>query len=182
MITSEVAHRYASALFLLATDADQHAANLSALQSLAQLFNDDKGIQNFINSPLVRAEKKEEILSAALKDKGVDTNVYNLLLLLAKKGRLPVLSEIATAYEAKTDEVGHVKRGVVRAATALNDTQKAQLLKTIETYTHSKVVLNYQEDANLMGGLTAQVGSLTFDDTVSAHLKRLKDDLNRSQA
>lgn len=180
MISSEVANRYAAALFSLATNAEDHQNFLQTLKQLSAVLHQDKGIEAFINSPLIRAEKKEEALRAAFKDQNINNNVLNLILLLARKDRLTILSQISAAYEHRSDEVAHVKRGNVRAAAALNDKQKADIQKIVEAYTKNKVVLAYQEDATLLGGLIAQVGSLTFDDSLSAHLKRIKEDLNRS--
>ncbi len=180
MISSEVANRYAAALFSLASTAEEHSIFLQSLKQLSEAFHQDKAVLEFLNSPLVRAEKKEEALQAALKNQNINVNVLNLVLLLAKKDRLSILSQISTAYEQKADQAAHIKRGTVRSASILNDKQKTDIQKIIETYTKNKVVLAYQEDVSLLGGLTAQVGSLTFDDSLFAHLKRIKEDLNRS--
>ncbi len=180
MITSDVARRYAVAIFSCATSPDEHQSFLSSLRQLADVLDKDKAIHEFVISPLVRAEAKEEALGAALKGQGLNQNIVNLILLLARKGRLALLGQIATAYEAQVDKISQIKRGVVRTAGPLSDSQKAELQKTVETYSKSKVILNYAEDASLLGGLTAQVGSLTFDDSLRAHLKNIKEDLNRS--
>jgi F-type H+-transporting ATPase subunit delta len=179
MIASEVSHRYAAALFSLAKGAADHELYLASIKQLSQELMKDKLVHEFIVSPLVRSEQKEEALRGALENKGLDQNIVNFVLLLARKGRLAILPEIASAYETQVDEFSHVQRGVVRSAAAPSEKQKQELQRIIESYTKGKVVLNYQEDPQLLGGLMAQVGSLTFDDSLTAHLRNIKDELSR---
>jgi F-type H+-transporting ATPase subunit delta len=180
MIVSEVAHRYAAALFAIATGMPDHEKYLGALKLLSQELMKDKAVHDFVVSPLIRAEQKENALRDALSGKGVDENVMNFVLLLARKGRVSLLPEVAMAYEEQVDQLNHLQRGVVRSAAVPSDKQKQELQRIIESYTRGKVVLNYQEDPALLGGLTAQVGSLTFDDSLTAHLRNIKEELDRS--
>jgi F-type H+-transporting ATPase subunit delta len=180
MISNEVANRYAAALFSMSSDSQSNKEILSALHQIADCLTQDDAIAHFIQSPLIRAEDKEQALKRAFKDQNIDTNLLNFILLLAKKDRLSILKQIVAAYETKTDESNHLKRGTIRSAGALDEKQKAEIQKIIENFTKTKVILTYQEDSSLVGGLIAQVGSLTIDDSLFSHLNRIKEDLNRS--
>jgi F-type H+-transporting ATPase subunit delta len=177
---SELSNRYATALFTLAKTDDEQKTFLADLVEVAKAFTDDSEVRQFIDSPLIRAEAKIEVLKKALNERSLNPDFLNFVLLLAKKSRLSLASEIVMAYQARLDEKSHVKRGHVHSAAPLNEKQKGELQKAIEKYTHSKVVLDYAVDKSLVGGLTAQVGSVTFDDSLSAHLVRMKEDLTRS--
>jgi F-type H+-transporting ATPase subunit delta len=45
--------------------------------------------------------------------------------------------------------------------------------------TGKKVILEYKEDASLLGGLIAEVGSLTFDDSLETQLRTMNEELKR---
>jgi F-type H+-transporting ATPase subunit delta len=61
----------------------------------------------------------------------------------------------------------------------LNEDDRRKLEQTIAGVTKKKVILNFTEDKKLMGGLVAQVGGWSFDDSLQSHLTRLTEDLNR---
>jgi len=176
---SALAHRYASALFDLAVEAKKTAEYAEGLNSVIETFMDTKSSQEFISSPLIRAKEKEKVVKKALDGQGLPKNVESFVQLLAAKGRLPLLPEIRAAYQACVDNMNGVTRGEVRSATTLNPKQKTELEKMISSITGKKVQLKYKQEKALIGGLVAQVGSLTFDDSLSAHIQRIKEDLTR---
>jgi F-type H+-transporting ATPase subunit delta len=58
--------------------------------------------------------------------------------------------------------------------------EQRQLLETrISKVTGKKVILEYKTDESLLGGLVAEVGSLTFDDSLDTQLKLLNEELKR---
>lgn len=176
---SELAFRYASAFFDLATEVKQNEAYLKTLKDIQALLESDVTITQFLASPLIKAEDKVAALMKAFKESQLPEGILNFILLLAKKGRLALLPEVVAAYQAREDELNGVTRGTVKSAGSLNDKQKENILNQIQAVTKKKVVLQYLEDKSLIGGLVAQVGSFTFDDSLAAHLRRIKEDLTR---
>jgi len=179
MIYSELAYRYASALFDLGKEGKKTDQYLAELQALEKILESDKSVELFVTTPLVRSSDKEKALEAALKTSGVSSEVANFCFLLARKGRLPLLSEIILGYQSCADRINNVVRGVVRSPIELNANQKTELVNKISAITKKKVELQFTLDKTLIGGLRAQVGSWTFDDSLSEHLKRMKEDLTR---
>jgi F-type H+-transporting ATPase subunit delta len=177
---SELAYRYASALFDLGVAESKPSVFLKALQSVHVSLSDTTAVAQFVASPLVRSQDKTQALLKAFKGSGLPEQVLNFVLLLAQKGRLSLLPEIIAAFQAKEDQANGVTRGTVRAAKELSSQQKEALTKSVSEITKKKVILQYTEDKSLIGGLVAQVGSLTFDDSLAAHLRRIKEDLTRS--
>lgn len=119
-------------------------------------------------------------MAKALKGSGVSAEVEAFLLLLARKNRLPIFPEVLEAYQHFTDEANGVTRGVVRSARVLSQEDRGRIEETVSRYTKKNVILTYKEDEDLLGGLVAEVGSYTFDDSLTAHLKRLNEELKRS--
>ena len=56
---------------------------------------------------------------------------------------------------------------------------RKRIEETVSAVTKKKVILNFTVDPKLLGGMTAQVGGWTFDDSLETHLTRLSEDLNR---
>jgi F-type H+-transporting ATPase subunit delta len=179
MAYSELAYRYAAALFEIAATPEMKDQCLQGLKALNKALIEDSVVAKYMTSPLVRSADKETALKNSLKGSGASAELTNFALLLAKKDRLSVLTEILAAFQACDDLARGITRGTVKTAKELSELQKKELSSAMEKITKKKVILQYSEDKNLIGGLSAQVGSLTFDDALSAHIRRIKEDLTR---
>lgn len=179
MSCSEVSMRYARALYDLASENGVQEKVFSDLRALDQIFEQDVEFKTFLLSPVIQAGLKEKALAQAFKNSGVSQEVESFLLLLAQKGRLGLYSEVLDAYQAKSDEAHGVTRGTVYSASVLGPEERSQVEKYVSQTTGKQVILTYREDPTVIGGLVAEVGSFTFDDTIKSHLIRLREDLKR---
>lgn len=178
MRTSELGKRYAKAVFELAVDNRTQAKVFDDLRALNELFS-DKTVLEFLTSPLVPSVEKEKALKAAIGGKGAAQEVVDLVMLLARKDRLAIFSDIVRSFEAEIDAANNVSRGTVRSATTLAPAERQRLEQTIEKTLNKKVILTYKVDPAVIGGLVAEVGSYTFDDSITSHLRRMNEDLKR---
>lgn len=176
---SELASRYSKALFDLSRETNTQDKIFSELRGFEQILIKNPEFEAFLTHPLVRSEDKETVLSKALENAGMKAETVNFILLLARKNRLGMFSQIVEAFENQTDESHGVTRGQVKSATVLNPSEREDLEKTVSKFTGKQVILSYKEDPLLIGGVVAQVGSYTFDDSLSSHLTRLKEEINR---
>jgi len=179
MKVSEVAGRYAKAVFELAVDNRTQDKVFSDLRELSRVFAEDKGIHEFLVSPLVTGEQRVAALQKALDNKGVSKEVVDLVYLLARKDRLGAFADIVNAFEAEADAANNVARGTVRSATTLGQDERKRIEDQVERVLKKKVILSYKVDPSVIGGLVAQVGSYTFDDSIASHLKRMNEELKR---
>lgn len=180
MRSALVAARYARALYNLAKEANEQDGVFEQMRVVDDAFSLEKEIMEFVHSPLVRPSQKEKAMEQlTLKVKMSDT-LKKFLLLLAKKNRLGIFSEVLTAYQMIADEAHGVTRGVVRSATVLPPEERKRIEQLVGKATKKQVILTYKEDPSLLGGLVAEVGSFTFDDSLSSHLIRINEQLNRS--
>jgi F-type H+-transporting ATPase subunit delta len=175
---SEVSRRYARALYDLSKQAKNQEKVFAELRTLKQVFEADQAVHEFVSSPLIPPDQKIAALKAALSNK-VSAEVTNTLVLLAEKNRLDIFSGLVAAFEAISDEDHGVTRGTVRSATTLSPEARQQIEDTVTKVTKKKVILNFTEDSKLLGGMVAQVGGWTFDDSLETHLTRMSEDLNR---
>ncbi len=175
---SEIAKRYAVAIYDIAAETKSEDKILGELQKVTEIFS-AKEIRPFTVSPLIKGDKKEAVVKAAIAGAGLSKDLESLLLLLAQRERLSLLGEIVSAYRARSDERNGITRGDVRSVTALSDSQRKEIETLVGQATRKKVVLNFEEDKNIVGGVVAQVGSLSLDDSLASHLRRIEENLNR---
>ncbi len=179
MKTSLVASRYAKALFELAVETKNIEPVFSNLRDVSELVQKDAELMTFFKTPLISTEDKEASLKKALENAKLTSEVQALLMLLAQKNRLDLFFEIVDAYQQESDDKHGVVRGTVRSAGVLSPEDRSQIESIVGKVTNKQVILNYKEDSSVIGGLIADVGSYTFDDTLSSHLRRIKEEINR---
>lgn len=179
MKSNELANRYAKALYELSVENKSQDTVIAHLRALNEVFSKDEGIHNFLVSPVVTAHEREAVLTPALKDKGITAEVVDTVMLLARNDRFALYPELVTAFEAQADAANNVCRGTVRSATILGPEERRRVEETVERVMKKKVIMTYKVDPSVIGGLVAQVGSYTFDDSIDSHLKRMNEELKR---
>jgi len=174
----EIAFRYARALFEAVKAANGKAdQTLNEVRAIAEAFRSNSSLREFMESPAVSATDKQAALNS-LSGK-VSEDVVRFLVLLASKGRLEFVDQIAQAMESMIDAEHGMTRGTVRSAAVLDPDQRKNLEETVRKVTGKQVILSFDVDPSLVGGLVAKVGGWTFDDSLTTHLTTLKEDLSR---
>ncbi len=179
MRVSELANRYAKAFFEIAAAKSTQDLVLDELRALGLIFEKDESIRQFITSPVLKADDKEKALKAALKDSGLSEETMSFVLMLARKNRLALFEQIVIGVKSQIDLAHGVTRGQVRSAAVLSPDERKRIEEIVSQYTKKQVILTYKEDSSVIGGLIAEAGSYTFDDTLTSHLRRLKDETTR---
>lgn len=179
MKISEVSRRYAKALIALVKQKGQHTRAQQDLEAIAQVFRKDGAVVAYFQNPLIGPEQKKAVVEKTFQGKGLLEEVYNLLLLLSEKNRMGNFEEVVAAYQEQMDLEQNVTRGEVKSAKALSDEAKKDLESRINKILNKKIILTYKEDPTLLGGVVAQVGGWTFDDSIETHLIKLNEELNR---
>lgn len=179
MKISEVSRRYAKALMALAKQKGQHTRALNELEAIAKIFKTDVSVHDYFINPLIGPDAKMTVVQNSFQGKGLLEEVYSMLLLLSEKNRMGKFEEIVAAYEEQMDVEQNITRGSVKSAKALSDDAKKELEAKIHKILNKKIILTYKEDPTLLGGVVAQVGGWTFDDSIETHLIKLNEELNR---
>lgn len=180
MSNMNLATRYARALYGLAKETSEQDAVFAQMRTIDEAFSLDKTIGDFISSPLYRPTDKVKALESITAKMDFSAALKNFLLVLARKNRLSILPEILVAYQTIADEAHGVTRGVVRSAAVLGPEDRKRIEEFVSRATKKQVILTYTEDPSLLGGLVAEVGSFTFDDSLTSHLNRINEQLTRS--
>ena len=179
MKISELAHRYAKAVYELAVENRTQDKVFGDLRALENALEQDHAIPSFLSNPMVSADDRVAVLNKAFEGNSISKEATDLILLLARNDRFGIFKEVVHAFEAQADEANGVCRGVVRSATVLDQAEREKIESTVEVALKKKVIMQYKVDPTVIGGLVAQVGSYTFDDSIAFHLRRMNEELNR---
>lgn len=174
--TTQIANRYAKALF---GSVDNREACLNQLRTIVGVLINDSQIFTFFESKAHSAHFKKTIIEKALEGQEIHRSLKSFLMMLAERGRLTLLPEILKDYEAQVDAENGVIRGTIKSAVKLDQDARVRIEKVVSHFINKKVILTFSEEPSLVGGIVAQVGGWTFEDTLDSHLTRLKEDLNR---
>lgn len=179
MRVSELALRYSKAAFDLARESKNQEKVFTDLRAISEVIEKDQDIKGYLASPLVNAEAKAAALEKAFAGAGLSKEAHQLIVLLAQKERLPLFEQVFLGFQNLLDKANGVSRGTVRSATALAAGDRQQIEAIVEKAINKKVIMTYKVDTSVIGGLVAQVGSYTFDDSIDAHLRKLNEELKR---
>lgn len=179
MKVTELSQRYAKAVYELALENGHQDKVFADLRALEISFSRDGEIREFLTNPVIEPAQRAAVLQKALAGKGISKEANDLLLLLAEKDRFGLFSEVVAGFEQQADAANGVCRGTVRSATALDPGERLKIEQTVEKVLKKKVIMTYKVDVAVIGGLVAQVGSFTFDDSIAFHLRRMNEELKR---
>lgn len=173
---SLISKRYAKALF---ESTQNKESVLNELRVVVKILTDDKNVRDFFESHQSSESVKQEVINKSFQNKGLSQELLGLLLLMAQKNRLNHMGDLLVSYEALVDAQNNVTRGTVKSAVKLDVEARSKIEAVVSHFVKKKVILSYTEEPKLVGGVVAQVGGWTFEDTLDSHLRRLKEDLNR---
>jgi F-type H+-transporting ATPase subunit delta len=165
-----VARPYAEALFRVAQQGNM-AAWAELVSELAQVgANPD--VQAFAANPNVSARDLVATLSSLVKSP-VTPEASNFLTMLAENGRVALLPEIGTQFQALKNAQLGAADAEIASAFALNDGQLEQLVVVLEKKFGRKLNPTVTVDPSLIGGVRVLVGDEVLDTSVRAKLQQM---------
>jgi F-type H+-transporting ATPase subunit delta len=90
MIESQVARRYATALFRTAKRVDRVDSILDDLKAIADLLRGDPNLKNFLEAPQILDQYKRELVTTAFKHL-ISEALFSFLVLVLEKHRIKYL-------------------------------------------------------------------------------------------
>ncbi len=179
-----MARRYALALFALGRESGEAVLDRygEALSSLARMVAASPELARLFRAPVISSAEKRAVvlrLLASLGPVGEDRTVRDFCLLLTDKERLPLLEEIALHFNGLLDTEKGIVRGDLVTAVPLSREHREASLATLEQQTSKKLVLRYEVDPEILGGVVLRVGDMVLDASLRAQLNSLRDAIKR---
>jgi len=180
MVNVSIARRYARALLEVAVESKTLEATTEQLTSFAQVLQKNEDLADILLNPAFTRPQRTAVVEALFRAAGgLTPAVGNLLRLLVDRGRLGYLPDIARVFLDMADQRAGVVRGKVTSAVPLPQESMQKLQQALEKLTQKKVQLQARVDPRVLGGVSAQVGSVVYDGTLRSQLDELKRTLSQ---
>jgi F-type H+-transporting ATPase subunit delta len=176
----DIARRYATAFFELASEQSQVDQIEKDLQAVGLLIQSGGDFTDFTNNATLRRADQASALTGIAQALKLSKLTEKFLGLLAQKRRLPELPGIVSAVQALiSDHKGEITAHVT-AAQALDQDQIGEIAASLKAGLGKNVRVDLEIDPAIMGGLVIQVGSRLIDSSVRTKLERLHRALKKT--
>ena len=176
MIESQVARRYATALFGTAKRIDQTDRILDDLKAIADLLRKDPNLKNFLEAPQILEEYKRELITTAFKHL-ISEALFSFLVLVLDKHRIEYLLAMAKDYERLVKEDQGILQARVITTRALGPVFRNRLKEELEKNTGKTIEMILKIDPQIIGGITVILGNKIIDKSIKHQLDELKEEM-----
>lgn len=180
MTSTAVVNRYASALVDVVVSAGAGIDAALAIQQL-RLFEtairSSPDLRTVLASPAVSIARKRLVIRRIAQALQVERIILNFLLVLNDHRRAAALSEVIDSFDLLLDERRGFKRAEVVSAYELTAEQRDTLSAELAALAGSQVRMRFAVDPELIGGVTARLGSRVYDGSVRGRLAVLRQRL-----
>lgn len=176
-----IAKRYAKALFTIAradSAVEQYGEALAGFVGMLRQFPD---FGDSIGNPFYPEDARRKIFEAFAVKMEMGDIVKQFIYLLIEKGRIENLEDICDYYHKLVDEHLNIARARVSAAVKLDDEAVKAIGASLGKITGKQVVVEFERDPGLIGGVVARIGDLVIDGSVRTQLQNIKESLKRGE-
>ena len=174
-----IAKRYAKALFNLAREDGKVEQYGQELDDFVRLLGELPDLANAIQNPLYTEASRRSVFHSIAEKIGLSPILKSFINLLIEKKRVQNVAEIAEYYHKLIDEHANIARAQIRAATQLKENVIQEIAQTLEKMTGKHVVVEFQRDASLIGGIVAKIGDMVLDGSVRRQLLNFRETMKR---
>jgi F-type H+-transporting ATPase subunit delta len=147
------------------------------LQAFAGVYRESAELREVLKTPAVSVADKTKVLEAVLARLGISALLANFFRVLLANYRLSLLDPIIEAFGKIAIERMGIARLQITSATQLSPAERETLAARFEAVTKKRVEAEFEVEPELLGGVTAQIGSTVYDGSVRGHLQRIRERL-----
>jgi F-type H+-transporting ATPase subunit delta len=173
--TETIARNYAEALFELAERDGQPDRYGDLIDAVAAAVETIPKVKAVLMSPRVPKAEKARFLGEALKQTPREFVLW--LQAVVKRGRQPILREIAIQYQALLDQKLNRVRASVTLARKPDDKLKKLIEDGLSRQLDKEVIAAYLIDPEILGGTIIRVGDRVLDGSVRRRMTKLRRQL-----
>ncbi|MGB7815036.1 MAG: F0F1 ATP synthase subunit delta [Methylotenera sp.] len=168
---STIARPYAVAAYKLGRE-QKALGKWSEMLGFAAAVANDAQIKAYIQDPKVVSDDLQTTFLKACGDQ-LNENGQNLVKVLVEYGRLSILPEISSAFEAlKAQDEGTLDAQII-AAVKPSAAEVKDLVKRLEVKFGKKIEASVSVDPEIIGGIKIIVGDTVIDASVKGQLQNL---------
>jgi len=147
------------------------------MKVIATVCEQNRDLVTLLNSPVVKTDKKIEILNAVF-GKSISKLSISFLTLLANKRREGFIPQIATSFDELYKKKMNITTAVIKTAIGLDDKLKKRVLEIVkQSAGNSEIELIEKVDPSIIGGFVLSISDRQLDESVKHKLASLKKNL-----
>lgn len=174
-----VASRYAKSLLDLSVEKGQLETVYADMKLIQSVCQSNKDFVAFLNSPVVKEDKKTEVLNSIFAN-NINAITSGFLNIIAKKRRESYVPQIAEAFIDQYKTHKKILTAVITSAVGLDEATKTKALELIKGQAKGEVELIEKIDPSVIGGFVLKIGDKQVDRTVSRQLANLKKNFSEN--
>jgi F-type H+-transporting ATPase subunit delta len=149
------------------------------LADFAAAVRDVPELRTALRNPQLEPRTKVAVLDELLGES--DKLLRNFLRLVAEKGRIGSIEEIAREFDRLMAREERRLNVELTTARELSDQEAQELLQQIEQASGRKIEATRRVDPSLIGGFVLQAGSMRVDASVLGRIQGLRHELARGR-
>ncbi len=167
---NEIVKEYAAGLFALAEEEHEEERLLAETHALAPLFTRDYA--RLLTNPELSKAERVRLVGEAL-DSRVSPHLSNFVKLMVERSLASEIKACFAEYERLWCEAFGVVRVRAESAVELSDEQKTALASRLSTRRGKRVLMEYEVNPSLLGGMRLFYDNRQVDDTVKNSLNEI---------
>jgi len=125
------------------------------------------------DSPKVTPEEKSAVINRICAGRVLPTTLHSLHV-LARHGRLGMLSHVVAAAQRQADELDGRRQATFTTAVPLDPAERSQIVASVENAVGATVSPTFVVNPELIGGLIVRIADTVYDHSVATSLVRLR--------
>jgi F-type H+-transporting ATPase subunit delta len=173
-VSRRIARPYAAAfLRVLGSESTEALRAAEAeLEAVATVLAKTPGLLRVFEVPSVSPSDKLSLIGTITKALEVRAEVARLLVVMTEHLRLRLLPEVVDTFRGLVDRKVGLLRGRLQVAVAPQAEQVQALAAALSSQLGTRVTLETELKPDLLAGFIVRVGSLVFDGSLDAQLRR----------
>jgi len=171
MPNPRLASRYAKSLIVLAQERGELETVYNDMQFLQRICKSNRDFVNLLRSPVVRADKKDAIITAITKDR-ISKLTATFTKLLTDKGREEDLPEIVNAFITQYNDIKGIQKVKLTTAAPVSEDLKNTILNKVKKSTgFDKIEMEAVVNPTIIGGFVLEYNNNLVDASIIRDLK-----------
>lgn len=170
------AKRYATALFEAGIDQKNIDLLLEQLETVSDLYKQNKDLSMFLNHPTISIEEKTSVIENIFKG-NVDEEIVKLIILLIKHGRANETTLVYTNFKKLVDEYKGIKTAYATTAIKMSESEVKELEAKLSAKYNLKVIVENMVDESIIGGVYLKIDDEVIDGTIKGNLEKIQKEV-----
>lgn len=172
---------YGEALYDLAVEKDELEGVLEEVLTVSDILKENEEFIALMQHPELDPQQKGQIVRDVFAGR-VSDDITGFMLAVEEKGRFGEILAILDFFIHEARKELGVGEVFVTSAISLSEDQKKKIEdRVLATTTFQKLIVEYQVDAGLIGGLVIRIGDRVVDSSIRTELATMARELSRIQ-